>query len=87
MSEEKRIKVHWILDQADHALIEALANIEGVKIVQSDFPLTALRWILHNEGEEIDVSSLRICPGIQLTVRGKQLIGIPPAEGALETCI
>jgi len=56
VSEEKLIKVHWILDQADHGLIEALANIEGVKIVQSDFSFdSAYEWTLHNEGEEIDV--------------------------------
>ena len=66
MSEEKLIKVHWILDQADHALIEALADIEGVKIVQSDFSFdSAYEWTLHNEGEEIDVFfASGICPGI-----------------------
>lgn len=56
MEQERKIRVHVIMDESDRSVIEAIKNIKGVEVTQWDYSFdTAFQWTVHNEAEEIDV--------------------------------
>ncbi len=56
MEQERKIKVHIIMDETDRAVVEAIQSIKGAEVVQWDYSFdTAYQWTVHNESEEIDV--------------------------------
>lgn len=53
---ENTIKVHVIMDNSDHAVVDAIGKLKNIEVVQWDYGFdTAYQWTVHNESVQVDV--------------------------------